>query len=182
MFIHDAVLEILTCGDTQTDVCNLRLVTQKMGEADPTTELNEFETQFKVYTHTHTHSRYIRLSLPPINTYTHTDTNTHSHTHTHTHTHQQTHTPYVYLCIFWPTTYMQILEKVSAKPGEIARNEALSNPTKNHSDDYLPGIYISPYHYSSLAFVLCVKHSQVMTGVLCCGVIYRTTSTLCLPM
>ena len=69
MFIHDAVLEILTCGDTQTDVCNLRLVTQKTGEADPTTELNEFETQFKVYTHTHTHSRYIRLSLPPINTY-----------------------------------------------------------------------------------------------------------------
>ena len=144
MFIHDAVLEILTCGDTQTDICNLRLVTQKMGEADPTTELNEFETQFKVYTHTHTHSRYIWLSLPPINTYTHTDTNTYSHTHTLTHTptdtHTCTHIPYVYLCIFWSTTYMQILEKVSAKPGEIARNEALRNPTKNRSDDYLPGI------------------------------------------
>ena len=90
MFIHDAVLEILTCGDTTTDICNLRLVTQKMGEADPTTELNEFETQFKVYTHTHTHSRYIRLSLPPINTYTHTDTQTHTHTLTHSHTHTHT--------------------------------------------------------------------------------------------
>ena len=106
MFIHDAVLEILTCGDTQTDICNLRLVTQKMGEADPTTELNEFETQFKVYTHTHTHSRYIRLSLPPINTYTHTDTHTHTHTltHSHTHTHQQTHihahTFFMYTCVF----------------------------------------------------------------------------------
>ena len=141
MFIHDAVLEILTCGDTQTDVCNLRLVTQKMGEADPTTELNEFETQFKVYTHTLT--RTVN-TLSPINTYTHTDTNTYSHTHTLTHTptytNTCTHIPYVYLCIFWSTTYMQILEKVSAKPGEIARNEALRNPTKNRSDDYLPGI------------------------------------------
>ena len=151
MFIHDAVLEILTCGDTTTDICNLRLVTQKMGEADPTTELNEFETQFKVYTHTHTHSRYIQLSLPPLThthtqTQTHTHTLTHSHTHTPTDTHTCTHIPYLYLCLFWSTMYMQILEKVSAKPGEIARNEALRNPTKNRSDDYLPGIYIITLH------------------------------------
>ncbi|CAI8037248.1 Receptor-type tyrosine-protein phosphatase delta, partial [Geodia barretti] len=79
IFIHDAILEVLTCGDTQIDACNLRRVTQKMTECDTQTNLNDFEKQFEV------------------------------------------------------------LEKVSVKPGEIARSEALRNPTKNRSDDYLPG-------------------------------------------
>ncbi|CAI8010577.1 Receptor-type tyrosine-protein phosphatase alpha [Geodia barretti] len=80
IFIHDAILEVLMCGDTQIDAaCNLRRVTQRMSECDPQTNLNEFEKQFKV------------------------------------------------------------LEKVSVKPEEITRNEALRNPTKNRSDYYLPG-------------------------------------------
>ena len=48
IFIHDAILEVLTCGDTQIDVCNLRIATQKMNEIDPQTSINEFEKQFKV--------------------------------------------------------------------------------------------------------------------------------------
>ncbi|CAI8056628.1 Receptor-type tyrosine-protein phosphatase alpha [Geodia barretti] len=80
IFIHDAILEVLMCGDTQIDAaCNLRRVTQRMSDCDPQTNLNEFEKQFKV------------------------------------------------------------LEKVSVKPEEITRNEALRNPTKNRSDYYLPG-------------------------------------------
>ena len=33
----------------------------------------------------------------------------------------------------------QVLEKVSPNPREILQKKALENPTRNRTDDYLPG-------------------------------------------
>ena len=48
MFIHDAVLESVTCGDTQISATNLRSTIQKMSKVDPVTHKNTFEAEFHV--------------------------------------------------------------------------------------------------------------------------------------
>ena len=47
MFVHDAILEALTCGDTQIDT---KKKIKEMNEFNPQTHLTEFETQFRVCT------------------------------------------------------------------------------------------------------------------------------------
>ena len=47
MFVHDAILEALTCGDTQIDT---KKKIKEMNECNPQTHLTEFETQFRVCT------------------------------------------------------------------------------------------------------------------------------------
>ena len=50
IFIHDAILEAITCGDTQISACDLRTNIQKLSNSDPETNVTGFESQFKVYT------------------------------------------------------------------------------------------------------------------------------------
>ena len=47
IFIHDAILEAMTCGDTQINASDLRRSIQKLGQRDPETRLTGFESQFK---------------------------------------------------------------------------------------------------------------------------------------
>ena len=98
-FVHDAILDFLTCGDTQIDAYNLRRVTQKMSTRDPNTHLTGFEKEFEVCYY---------YSVGVENT----------------------------------GLQLQVLEKFSPKPLEITRDEALQNPTRNRSDDYLPGALV----------------------------------------
>ena len=46
--IHDAMLESVTCGDTEINSANLRLVVRKMNKVDPKTNTTALQTQFKV--------------------------------------------------------------------------------------------------------------------------------------
>ena len=48
MFIHDAVLESLTCGDTQIPASGLSSAIKKLKEKDKETGMTGFETQFHV--------------------------------------------------------------------------------------------------------------------------------------
>ena len=48
MFIHDAVLESLTCGDTQISASGLSNAIEKLKEKDRVTGRTGFETQFHV--------------------------------------------------------------------------------------------------------------------------------------
>ena len=48
MFIHDAVLESLTCGDTQILASGLSSAIKKLKEKDSETGRTGFETQFHV--------------------------------------------------------------------------------------------------------------------------------------
>ena len=50
MFIHDAILESITCGNTQINVMNLQKVVNKLKQRDPVTSLTGFEQQLKVRT------------------------------------------------------------------------------------------------------------------------------------
>ena len=57
MFIHDAVLESLTCGDTQIPASELSSAIKKLKQSDIETGKTGFETQFHVcYTHLCTQS------------------------------------------------------------------------------------------------------------------------------
>ena len=49
MFIHDAVLESLTCGDTQILASGLSGAIEKLKEKNTETGRTGFETQFQVY-------------------------------------------------------------------------------------------------------------------------------------
>ena len=49
IFIHDAILEAVTCGDTQISASNLRRSIQKLSYSDPETNYIGFESQFKAY-------------------------------------------------------------------------------------------------------------------------------------
>ena len=51
IFIHDAILEAITCGDTQISACDLRTSIQKLSNSDPEMNLTGFESQFKVAIH-----------------------------------------------------------------------------------------------------------------------------------
>ena len=47
-FIHDAILESVTCGDTQISATNLRMAISKMKKKDAHNQPNGFQYQFKV--------------------------------------------------------------------------------------------------------------------------------------
>ena len=48
-FIHDAILESVTCGDTQIPTTSLRVAITRMAKKNPQTQLTSFQNQFKVY-------------------------------------------------------------------------------------------------------------------------------------
>ena len=48
MFIHDAILESVTCGDTQIAATNLRMRVAKMKKKDNQNQPHGFQYQFKV--------------------------------------------------------------------------------------------------------------------------------------
>ncbi len=48
MFIHDAVLESLSCKDTQIPSGNLRIAIHKLKEVDSETGRTGYETQYRV--------------------------------------------------------------------------------------------------------------------------------------
>ena len=48
MFIHDALLEIVTCGDTQISAADLRATLNKMETENPNTHKTAFQEQFEV--------------------------------------------------------------------------------------------------------------------------------------
>ena len=48
IFIHDAILEAVTCGDTQVCAANLRRKVQKLSRRNPKTQLTGYERHFKV--------------------------------------------------------------------------------------------------------------------------------------
>ncbi len=50
-FLHDAMLESVTCGDTQITAADLRMKIAKYTKVDPSTGQNTFQSQFNVSTH-----------------------------------------------------------------------------------------------------------------------------------
>ena len=60
MFIHDAILESVTCGDTQIAATNLKDSITKMKKHDSKNKPHGFKYQFKVYTRTY---MYVHRSM-----------------------------------------------------------------------------------------------------------------------
>ena len=52
MFIHDAILESVTCGDTQISASSLKANIAKMKKSDNKNQPQGFKHQFKVYSST----------------------------------------------------------------------------------------------------------------------------------
>ena len=50
VFIHDAILEALVCGETQISVMNFRLTWNKLSKPNKETGMTGLECQHKVYT------------------------------------------------------------------------------------------------------------------------------------
>ena len=48
VFVHDAVLEFVVCGDTQIVAADLRKVLSKLGRRNPHTQLTGYTLQFRV--------------------------------------------------------------------------------------------------------------------------------------
>ena len=48
MFLHDAVLESLTCGDTQISAGNLRTAMKRLGKMESQTQTSGYDHEFKV--------------------------------------------------------------------------------------------------------------------------------------
>ena len=48
IFIHDVVLESVTCGDTQVSAKDLKIVIKRLGNKDQITGKTQFEAQFEV--------------------------------------------------------------------------------------------------------------------------------------
>ena len=48
MFIHDAILESITCGNTQVSAADLQRAVTKLKQRDPNTKLTGYEQQYKV--------------------------------------------------------------------------------------------------------------------------------------
>ena len=48
VFIHDAILESLTCGDTEVNSANMRVAMKKLNQLDPKVNMTRLQTQFKV--------------------------------------------------------------------------------------------------------------------------------------
>ena len=51
MFVHDAILESITCGNTQLSAADLQRTVTKLKQRDPGTQLTGYEQQFKVCTY-----------------------------------------------------------------------------------------------------------------------------------
>ena len=51
MFIHDAILETVMCGDTQVDAADLRVTLMKMEKTDSNTQKTILQRQFEVNIH-----------------------------------------------------------------------------------------------------------------------------------
>ena len=97
MFLHDAVLESLMCGNTQIPVHDFRRCVESLHRWDPSSGLSGFQSQFQVPCH-------VQCSRPiPI-----------------------------------PLIFIQVLEQMSPKPGEVASATARSNKNKNRYSNYLP--------------------------------------------
>ena len=64
MFIHDAVLESLTCGDTQIPASGLTGAIEKLKQKDSETGRTGFETQFHVWSCLYCDISIGRLLLP----------------------------------------------------------------------------------------------------------------------
>ena len=47
-FIHDAILESITCGNTQVNAADLQRAVIQLKQRDPHTKLTGYEQQFKV--------------------------------------------------------------------------------------------------------------------------------------
>ena len=63
VFIHDAILESVTCGDTEIHSANLRRMLIKMSKISPDNPVTMLETQFKVQTED-TQCMYVLTHLP----------------------------------------------------------------------------------------------------------------------
>jgi len=50
IFLHDAILESMTCGDTQIGASGLRFALRKYGKVDAETGLDVYQAQFNVRT------------------------------------------------------------------------------------------------------------------------------------
>ena len=50
MFIHDGILESITCGNTQVSAPDLQRMVTKLRQRDPHTNFTGYEQQFKVGT------------------------------------------------------------------------------------------------------------------------------------
>ena len=50
IFLHDAILESVTCGDTEISSANLRFEMQKLNKINPVDNTTPLQTQFKVRT------------------------------------------------------------------------------------------------------------------------------------
>ncbi len=48
VFVHDAILEYVTCGDTQITAGDLRRVMGKLAARNPQTQVTGYESQYKV--------------------------------------------------------------------------------------------------------------------------------------
>ena len=148
IFIHDAILEAVTCGDTQISASNLRRSIQKLSHRHPETNFTGFESQFKAYiiqlsavTITMLHC-IIDLYRVLICTYMYICMHVYAcipTTHTHMHKYTLTHL-YDLCCIS-----LQVLKKVSPSPRERLCKKALENPTRNRTNDYLPGNKFNQY-------------------------------------
>ena len=72
VFIHDAILEAVTCGDTQISASDLRRNIQKLSRRDQETRSTGFESQFKAshqssccaHTNTHIHKQTLPVPAP----------------------------------------------------------------------------------------------------------------------
>ena len=48
MFLHDAMLESVTCGDTEISSANMRTAMRRLNRLNPADNTTGFHTQFKV--------------------------------------------------------------------------------------------------------------------------------------
>ena len=48
VFIHDALEELITCGDTSFNVQNMRVKVNRMSKVNPETEITGYQKQFQV--------------------------------------------------------------------------------------------------------------------------------------
>ena len=117
IFVHDAVLERVTCGDTQIMASDLRNIINKLGRMDPKTRLTGFQSQFQVILHSSLYSTHLLLLAPA------------SIVHTSSHTH---------LWYTFPFVHPQVLNQVTPKPDEVRSDSAHQSHDKNRNMKFLP--------------------------------------------
>ncbi len=60
VFIHDAILESVTCGDTQINAGDLRRQIQNMSKVAPGKKISEFQYQFKILEQVSPNPKHVR--------------------------------------------------------------------------------------------------------------------------